>query len=265
VAGSIVWSVPANELSKLTSVNRSGEVVAELRDFSSAFPGAILYNQANSTVELKVSTENLNLVTYGTENLVGVQTIDLRQTGSNVLVVQPEQVAELNSEKRLQVILNQDDSLSTSSSWAAQAGRIENGVWVQPYTSVNLVTGVVKTLEVVSERPWRNEVLRLDSDGDRSISPLDVLLLINGVNTAIFPGGRLPARTPTNGSGFYDTDGDDFLGPLDVLQVINHVNLTRNGEGEQSKANDMFFSVLGGLVDAEEWLARRHGRNQPRM
>lgn len=264
VAGNIVWSVPANELTKLSSVNRNGEVIAELRDFSSAFPGVILYNQESGTVELQVATDTLDLGVYGTSNLQGVQTIDLRQTGSNILVLQAEDVAEINAERRLQVILNEDDALSTSSSWHVEPGRVENGVWIQPYSSVNEITGIVKTLEVVSERPWRNEVFRLDSDGNGSVSPLDVLLLINGVNNAIFIEGRLPPRTPDNGAGFYDVDGDSFLGPLDVLQVINHLNLARGGEGEQARSTDLIFSMLDGHAETEEWLARLHGRNPRR-
>jgi hypothetical protein len=88
-------------------------------------------------------------------------------------------------------------------------------------------------LEVVSARAWRNEVLRFDVDGDQSLSPLDVLALIDAINGRVFSAGSLPARTSTSPSGFYDPDGDGTLSPLDVLAVVNELNRGKGGgEGE---------------------------------
>ena len=266
VAGRTVWNVPANELSKLTSINKLGVVVSELRDFSSAFPGAVRYNEVTSTVELKVAATSLDLSTYGTGNLQGVQTIDLRQSGSNALSLKVEDVQQINSQSRLQVVMNADDSLATPSVWIVQAGRVENGAWIQPYSNVDKNTNVVRTLEVASARPWRNEVARLDADGDTTISPLDALILINGINSDIFPNGRLPARQTTSGSGFYDTDGDNLLSPLDVLQVINRINSNSapggSGEGELARTTDRLFSTETLYSDPDEWWSRAQSRAQ---
>ena len=260
IAGRTVWSVPANELTKLTSINKSGVIVAELRDFSSAFPGAVRYNEATATVELKVAATSLDLSTYGTGNLQGVQTIDLRQSGANILSLKVEDVQQINSQRRLQVVMSADDTLTTPNAWVVQTGRVENGAWTQSYSNVDKITNVVRTLEVASARPWRNEVSRLDADGDTTVSPLDVLVLINGINANIFPSGQLPARQASSGSGFYDTDGDNSLSPLDVLLVINRINLGDSrrggGEGELVRATDRVFSMETHYSDPDEWWAR---------
>ncbi len=264
VSGTAVWSVSANELTKLSSLDKNGNVISELHDFSSAFPGAIHYNELNSMVELKVTAINLNLTNYGTGNVQGVQTIDLRQTGENVLSLKETDVQSINSQKKLQVVMNADDALSTPNVWSAQSGRIENNVWIQTYINVDKNTNAVRTLEVVSARPWRNEVSRLDADGDKTISPLDVLVLINAINADVFPSGTLPPRQTTSPSGFYDTDGDNFLSPLDVLQVINRINLGANsggtGEGENRQATDLLFAMGTFFPYQDDQLLQRQSR-----
>ena len=269
VSGTTVWSVSANELTKLSSLDKSGNIVSELHDFSSAFPGEIKYNELNSTVELKVTASNLNLTNYGTGNVQGVQTIDLRQSGENILSLKETDVQSINSQKKLKVVMNAEDALSTPNIWSAQTGRIENNDWVQTYTNVDKDTNAISTLEVVSARPWRNEVSRLDADGDKTISPLDVLVLINAINADVFPSGTLPPRQTTSPSGFYDTDGDNFLSPLDVLQVINRINLGANGggsgangggEGEKWQATDLLFAMETFVPDQDDRLPQRQSR-----
>jgi hypothetical protein len=235
-----------------------------MRDFSAAFPGSIQFNETNSTVELKVTATNLDLTNYGTGNVLGVQTIDLRQSGGNVLSLREEDVQAINSQRKLQVVMNADDALTTPNTWTVQSGRVENNVWVQAYTSVDTVTNALRTLEVVSARPWRNEVSRLDADADKTVSPLDVLVLINAINEEVFPAGTLPARQSTSPTAFYDTDGDNFLSPLDVLQVINRINLGASrggaGEGEKARATDLFFAMGVFDMDSIEGLPHRQTR-----
>ena len=60
-----------------------------------------------------------------------------------------------------------------------------------------------------------------------TISPLDVLLIINQLNS--FGGGQL--SLPWTGK-YIDTDGDDSVSPLDVLTVINFLNGRSSGSAE---------------------------------
>ena len=68
---------------------------------------------------------------------------------------------------------------------------------------------------------WRNPLDSLDVDQDRSISPLDVLVVINDINAK---GSRKLPDVKTPGTAFLDADGDQFVSPLDVLSIVNAIN-----------------------------------------
>jgi hypothetical protein len=98
--------------------------------------------------------------------------------------------------------------------------------------------------------PW-------DVDRSGSVTPLDVLTLIDAVNAN--PGGDLPM--PRSGSTLgmpdVDVDGDGRVTPLDVLSVINRLNGTSLlGEGE-SLSVDYFFAEVGSESDPLRWRNRR--------
>ena len=85
-----------------------------------------------------------------------------------------------------------------------------------------------------------------DVDDDGEITPLDVLKLINDVNSN---GVRtLPQRSGLS-APYFDVNGDGEIGPLDILIVINFINShPENGEGEsrgsESDAHDVIFQML---------------------
>jgi hypothetical protein len=60
-----------------------------------------------------------------------------------------------------------------------------------------------------------------DVDGDGVTTPLDVLLLINHLNTLSQP----TEVSRSTVAAFMDTDGDGTVSPLDALLVINRLNL----------------------------------------
>lgn len=70
---------------------------------------------------------------------------------------------------------------------------------------------------------WTNPdpALQLDVNDDRSIDPLDVLVIINEINRT---GTRLLDPLTDLTPPFYDTNPDGALDPLDVLVVINKIN-----------------------------------------
>ena len=74
---------------------------------------------------------------------------------------------------------------------------------------------IAVTPETSSNENW---VSAMDTDRDTSVSPLDVLVLINSINT---------------GGGTYfldfDVDRDGNISPLDVLIVINYLNTSASG------------------------------------
>ncbi len=87
---------------------------------------------------------------------------------------------------------------------------------------------------------WQNASLMRDVDNSSLVTPLDVLLLINNLNT---DGSReLPSRSQHTGVPFYDVNGDNFVTPLDALIVINAIN----------NFSDRQPTVVGGLAPASD-------------
>ena len=68
---------------------------------------------------------------------------------------------------------------------------------------------------------WHNSNKPLDVDNDLTVSPLDVLTLINDLNS--LGTRKLPTVRPV-GQWFLDVDNDGSATPLDVLMVINFIN-----------------------------------------
>lgn len=87
----------------------------------------------------------------------------------------------------------------------------------------------------VSTHRWQNAINRLDVDNNGFVVPLDVLIIINYLNSS----GSGPL--PTNPSldqlppPYLDVNGDDIVAPIDVLLIINFLNgVNSSGEGEFS-------------------------------
>lgn len=88
-------------------------------------------------------------------------------------------------------------------------------------------------LALVNPRPWQNPVnhLNVDNDAGNNVSPIDVLLVINQLNS---PGARLLPLPDANFAPppYLDVNGDQFVSPIDALLVINHLNNVGAGEAE---------------------------------
>ncbi len=79
---------------------------------------------------------------------------------------------------------------------------------------------------------WHNPINGNDVDNDGSVTPLDVLAIVNLLNVDFLR--NLSLQTPFNPPLYIDTDNDAFLSPLDVLVVVNFLNSRGSGEGEES-------------------------------
>lgn len=87
--------------------------------------------------------------------------------------------------------------------------------------------------DVVSETQPIGGKFALDTNGDGSISPLDVLTIVNHLNRKV--GGPVEdgAENDNQNNDFLDANADRSVSPLDVLMLINFLNLRSNaGEGE---------------------------------
>jgi hypothetical protein len=122
---------------------------------------------------------------------------------------------------------------------------------------------------------WQNPRHPCDVNADGSITPLDVLLLINDINGR----GSRELTTPSTPTPppFLDPNGDGWITPLDVLIVINYINAHGSGpipsepggEGEYDSPIDRdedaiavsshmlgFGSHISGSVVVSTWPSR---------
>jgi hypothetical protein len=91
------------------------------------------------------------------------------------------------------------------------------------------------TVTITIGRPpaptYQNPSQRWDVNADGFISPIDVLILVNLLNSR---GSSIPVAGLPGPPDYVDVNGDNFVTPLDVLAVIDKINSSSgSGEGEQ--------------------------------
>jgi len=84
-----------------------------------------------------------------------------------------------------------------------------------------MVSNYSDVLVNVAERLQTNFVNPLDSNGDDSVNPLDVLAVIDLINTGL---SSTVSKSFNNTNRWADTNGDGVINPLDVLRVIDYLN-----------------------------------------
>ncbi len=100
---------------------------------------------------------------------------------------------------------------------------------------------------IVEEPPWQNDEDPLDTDDDGLVAPLDVLLIINYLNSE--GAGPLPVSPvqPNVPPPFYDVNGDNLISAIDALLIVNFLNDRGRGGGEgESVVAPGVPVVLGG-------------------
>ena len=105
-------------------------------------------------------------------------------------------------------------------------------------TQPSLISGAIQINVLDNDSQWHNYAMPLDVDQDRDISPLDVVIIINYLNSN--QNKNLTGVTPPTPRTYIDVDEDMFVSPLDVLIVINYINQRSGvnqrpgGEGEDT-------------------------------
>lgn len=94
-----------------------------------------------------------------------------------------------------------------------------------------------------------NRDLGLDVNSDGEVSPIDVLLIINFLNSNSGAGSTI-GLAPREGI-FRDANDDRFIAPNDALLVINHLNSRPAGEGEEANNTTNASDGVAELLNAE--------------
>ena len=116
--------------------------------------------------------------------------------------------------------------------------------------------------ETTRDVPVFAKAFVLDTNGDGSISPLDVLTIINYINEKRGGQRAEEAGEESQFNDFLDANIDGMVSPLDVLTLINYLNLRSNGgEGESAPPTSNSVSLkLPSLSVSEEELLRTKKR-----
>jgi Tol biopolymer transport system component len=249
--GKPVFSGPASNIERVLLVTSSGQTLYEiLRPIANLF-GTLQFVDANTPIAISTSEPNLNLAGYPTGSLYGIHTLDFSAAVPQVLQTNATSIAAFNADKSVKILLGEQDSIESSLGWVLETRLLEQSKLVQVFKQSSSIVRIESSL------PWQNPMNRLDADGDGTVSPLDVLVIINHLNrsSGSTTNGNLPVFDSTNpmGQRFVDTNGSNTSEPLDVLVVINYLNQRdRAGEGELKASYPMSRSHRNG---------RDHSRN----
>lgn len=202
--------------------------------------GTKVTTSGTNTTGLSFNSGNLSVLnpaSLGTAEIDGNAFLLAKQKGTYRVtisgLVNPPQVlqyeVDLDGDGTIDRNLSGGTSLTIPDVSFAQAGSYTMKVVTKASGQIlaSASYAIAVSPETSSTENW---ISAMDTDRDTSVSPLDVLVVINSINTS---GGRYTFD--------YDVDRDGNISPLDVLIVINYLNTSPAGRAD----------TLGDLVMAE--------------
>ena len=225
----ILFRASAEKLDKVTLKGIGDSSLYEILHPISNLVGTVAFIGDGKPVRMTIPNAVIDTISFNGA-ITGVGEMDLTANGGQELRLNLNSVKALNTSKTLKVVADQDDKLTIDRQWKYTQSRLDNG---------NLVHGFANkdaTLELQNYKRWQNLINKYDVNGNDSIEPLDVLIIINQINSTAGTNesSKLPAFDPSFPSrfSFLDVNGDNQLSPLDVLEVINAINSPPSGGGE---------------------------------
>ena len=225
-----IFSAPASNIGRMKLATPSGQTTYEIRSPAVYLFGTLRYTEVGRNVLIATSHPRVDLTGVPDGALLGLRVIDLSANVPQVLILTSSNIASLNDEKSIGILLGEQDSVQTASPWVLSNRQLEqNGL-----SHVFQKDG--STVRIKSPTSWQNPLNQYDADGDGRLSPLDVLVIINHLNRLAGSNSNttLPVFEPANplGQFFVDVNGSNSCEPLDVLEVINQINQVSFGGGE---------------------------------
>jgi hypothetical protein len=105
----------------------------------------------------------------------------------------------------------------------------------------------IVSFTVIGRNRWHNVLNPFDVTNDGRTDPLDVLRIVNDLNSN---GTRELSQEDdeTTPPAYFDVDDDGTVSPLDVLRLVNRINGVGNGEGENDSPMEMESRSLASPV-----------------
>lgn len=164
------------------------------------------------------------------ENILSAQQVTQPTTTISYLVPSSAVVGQTYARVRLST----DQAAVANPNGAAPDGEVEDHVLT------------------IQANPFTNASNNLDVSGDGVVSPIDVLQVVNYLNT---PGNPTTLSLPAPGvAPFLDVNGDGVVAPIDALLIVNYLNsLGSGGEGESAGMADLSSTSSQSTVLASDW------------
>jgi len=192
----------------------------------------------------------LDLTTLPDDWVIDIETIDLTGSGDNTLTVNSAEVLGISTHSDTLIVRgNAGDTVNIGSGWTQQADEV---IGTDTFNVFTQGTATVKAQEMPAAT-WQNPNGQFDVDGDGDVIALDVLTLINHINS--HPGDTSLPAPPAAPPPYHDVNDDGDCTALDVLQLINHINGPPAGEGEAAAELGMVAEI--GFWDGQTIELRR--------
>ncbi len=225
----------------------SGDDVFNLSPSPTVAFGTILqFDGGTGTDSIRIANSSSTLDFSGTNqtHIKSIESIDVTGSGANRLQLDLTAVNQAaTGTGTLKVKHDENDTVTLGNNWKVSEPSFAGTTFVHV-----LMQGSTKVM-VENTRPYRNPYVSTDVDRDDSSSPLDVLQIVNALNSNIPRSLNAPtSSTQLTNFAYLDADGDGSLSPLDALVLINLINSRGSGEGEQSNrgpaVRDLFWSPI---------------------
>lgn len=226
-----LFRILATEIQRLNIVGTPGDDTFNLGKLGAIFAGLVYFEAGagKDTLRLTGSGQALDLTSIA-QALRGIETIDIIGGGNNSLKLDFSAVLALaESTQTLRVRHDASSIIEFGNGWITEKPKILDNQFVHVLRQNNA------KIEIVNSRPYHNPLLPLDVTANGIVDPIDVLVVINLLNSG--SRSELSSDGPLSSEElaafqYYDANGDGNISPLDVLSIINLLNRDGNAEGE---------------------------------
>ena len=183
--------------------------------------------------------------------LANIEAADIIGSGENQITFTPQSVIDVTEANNTLIVrADVDDSVNFDSGWDFTGTQFSAS---DEFSNVLEQSGA--TVLLTGPAPWQNPINALDINNDGKITPIDPLLVINGLNSPMAGSLTVPPVPGDSPPGHLDANGDNKLSAIDALLPINFINSQQNSpEPEPLSAVEHrpAFSELVDQVIADE-------------